>query len=471
MKFRASVLFLLVCTICTACRADVAVTAPVFLPPDAVVATFDKDADLPETRLISARATRDADAFAGGGSLKIVFHATDPIVPPELRLPLTAGIDSTKCGAIAFQARASPAGDQKEIRIRIGLCDGAGRQILQRLIAVPMDEKWNSVDISLDRFRWGKIAGGWNEARSIQVAIESPFSSIWLDEVKLMPRRADEGTPGDRLRKLAFADRDARLAEADGLFVATDAADLTEADVVRLLGNMRRSRALIRRLFGDAVRPIDSPMPAALLIFKDQPSSAVFWQTMGRQWGARIVPPQSGGYTVQDIATSSYDAKLGNDRPVWLHESVHAVVGHDLRLAPGTAAHSWFQEGLANYIQLCIYPGSLDSGTYPRLFAAGVQDRPQAFFRPLKSVLTERVTSQQYAQLASLIAYLVEAKPEWLPKIAAALADGTSVDKVLAGLGTDFDGLEKDWLAWGRKRFAEPRKDGHFGRPAEWNAR
>lgn len=192
---------------------------------------------------------------------------------------------------------------------------------------------------------------------------------------------------------------------------------------------------------------------------------------MGSQWGARILPPQSGGYTVQDIATTTFDPKLGNDRPVWLHESAHAIVGRDLRLAPGTIAHSWLQEGLANYIQLCVYPNSLDNGAYPRLFAAGVQDLPQALFRPLKSVLSERVTTQQYAQLASLTAYLIEAHPDWLPKIASGLADATPVDKVFTALGTDLDALQTSWLAWGRKRFAQPRTDGHFDRPVEWNGR
>ena len=236
-----------------------------------------------------------------------------------------------------------------------------------------------------------------------------------------------------------------------------------------MLGNMRKTRALIRRLFGDAVKPVDTPMPAALLVFKDAPGYAGFWQMMGTQWGARIVPPQSGGYTVQDIATSSYDPKLGNDRPVWLHESVHAVAGRDLRLMPGSVEHSWLQEGLANYVQLCVYPASLDNGAYPRLFAAGVQDRPQALFRPLRQVLTERVTTQQYAQLASLIAFMIEAHPDWLPPLANAIATGEPVEKALKDrCKTDFEAMETEWLDWGRKRFVQPREDGHFTRPVEW---
>jgi hypothetical protein len=48
------------------------------------------------------------------------------------------------------------------------------------------------------------------------------------------------------------------------------------------------------------------------------------------------------------------------------------------------------------------------------------------------------------------------------------MSAGVAIDKVLVEVGTDFDGLEKEWLAWGRKRFAAPREEGHFDRLAEW---
>lgn len=453
-------------------RADAPpATVPALLPPDFMVSSFDRDVDLPPTATPSARISRDVESARGAGSLKVTFHASDPVVTPVVRLPLVGGIDAKRTGQLSLQIRATAGPGVKDVRVRISLFNAKGHSILRRHLFIPPGGQWRGVDIGLERFLWGEIAGGWDEVRAMEFAIETPFTAVWIDEVKLMPRPAEGPSAADQLRRLAFGDRDARTAEADGLLVATDAVDLTEGDVTRLLGNMRRSQAVVRRLFGSAVRPIEDPSPTALLVFKDQPSYAAFWQTMGRQWGVRIVPPQAGGYAVQDLATSFYDPELGNDRPVWLHESVHAIMAHNLRLSPGSPQHSWIQEGVANYIQLCVYPQALQPAALQKMFAAGVQDQPEAVFRPLRSVLTERVPPRHYAQVASLTAYLVEEKPQWLPTLAEQLAEGKPVETTLRDLGSDFGSLENDWLRWGRKRFDRPREDGHFAPLPEWEAR
>ncbi|HEX8912123.1 MAG TPA: hypothetical protein VF796_07160 [Humisphaera sp.] len=437
---------------------------PALLPPDAALATF--DTEIPGGfAQPSARASIDADAAVGGGALKVVFHATDPVVPPDVLVPLAGGVDAAKTAGLSFHAKATGGQAGEPVRLRVGLLDGTGRLILQRPHAVPADGKWQRVDLPLDRFRWGDVGGAWAEARTLRVTIESPFAAVWLDDVRLLARKPGDPTATESLRKLAFGDHDARVVEADGLVVATDAPELAEADVLRVLGNMRRARAFVRRAFGDAVRPLDAPAPAALLVFADRPRMTAFWPRAGERWGARIVPPTAGGYTVQDVATSDYNGT--KDRPVWLHESVHAIAARDLRLSPGNPRHGWLQEGLANYVQLCVYPQSLPADVYPRAFAGGVQDRPQALFRPLRQVTAERVTAQQYAQVASVVAYLIEERPALLPALARGLADGEPVEKVLERAGTDVGKLEADWLAWGRKRFAAARDDGHFAVPKE----
>lgn len=440
---------------------------PTLLPSDAVLASFDAE---PPHRFDnpSARASVDADAAVGAGALKVEFQAAGRHVPPDVMIPLDGGIDAARSAGLSLHARGRGGPQGEPIRLRLGLLNGGRRLILQRPITVRADGEWHAIELPLEQFRWGGIAGAWAEARSLSVRIESPFETVWLDDVRLAARKPRDRTGTERLRTLAFADRDARLAEADGMLVATDAPDLGEADVTRLLGKMRQSRAVIRRLFGDAVRPTDAPTPAALLIFADRQGQAAFWTRAGEAWGARVVPPTAGGYTIQDVATGSYDAAADRDRPVWLHEAVHAVVARDLRLAPGSAAHGWLQEGLANYVQLCVHPQSLPADVYPRQFAAGVQDRPQALFRPLRQVMTERTTGRQYAQVASLVAFLIEQRAAWLPPIALGLADGEPIDKVLARCGTDFEKLEAEWLAWGRKRFAQPREGAHFDVPGEF---
>ena len=61
---------------------------------------------------------------------------------------------------------------------------------------------------------------------------------------------------------------------------------------------------------------------------------------------------------------SADDAERGVRRPVYVHESTHAVVARDLRLLTGNAKHSPLQEGIATYVQLCLHPDSVDRGAF-----------------------------------------------------------------------------------------------------------
>jgi hypothetical protein len=453
------------------CRGDAtsrpaaAVTRPVYAA-DATLADF--DAGPPPARTGGVVATIDGDAFAGAGSLKLTPVADLPAKTPRTaEVPLASAIDPARAGGVRFALRAR--GAEKQVQFRLGWLDEQGRLVLQRTVTVPADGGWHTVALPLHGFRWGAVASGWDNPRALRIAVESPFEAAWFDDLRLTPTAATDGTPAERMAKFAFEGRDYRSAASDGLLVATDAVEaIADADLLRYRGQMQRSQKLISRLFGDAVRPIADPAPATLLIFKDVAGYQDYWRRRGAAWSVRILPPNAGGYTVQDVATSSFDAKAGVDRPVYLHESVHAVAARLLRLQPGQPAHSWLQEALANYVQLCVYPQSLPPEAYPRLFAGGVKDAPDSLFRPLKKVLNEPVTGRQYAQLASLMAYLAEQKPDWLPPIAKAVADGEPLEPVFDRLQTSHEKLEADWLAWGRARFAQPREDAPFEVPAEF---
>jgi hypothetical protein len=123
-------------------------------------------------------------------------------------------------------------------------------------------------------------------------------------------------------------------------------------------------------------------------------------------------------------------------------------------------------------VQLCLYPQSLDPAVYPREFARGIPPAGPGLLRPLKEVMGRRGMPRQYAQLASVTAYLVEEKPQWLPVIAKSLADGETTEQALKRCGTTFADLEAAWLEWGKQRFAEPAAAGEppFKVPAEWAA-
>jgi hypothetical protein len=417
--------------------------------------------------------TGDSGNARRGQALRVTLDAGDGR-KPSVELPV--GEDEARQlsqrGEFAFAYRVTS--NRPEVDLRWVALDDAGRTLFQKRLAVPAGRPWQDAGTPLHEWRWGNDSvGAWSEVRRLVLAVESPAAELWLDDVRPAGARRDERQGAEWLRRIAFGGADARVAEADGLMVATDATDgMTEQDVMRLLAQTRKVRALVARLFGNAVRPVDDGTPPALLIFKTPAGELDFWKRLGEAWKAQIAPPTAGGYTVADVATSTFDPKLGPARPVYLHESVHAVVAHDLRLLTGGVNHSWLHEGLASYVQLCVFPNSLDRETYPRNFARADLNDGRGLFRPLRQLLTRRVSTREHAQLASLVAYLVEQKPAWLPTIARSLADGDSAERALGRCGTSFAELEKAWLAWGAEHFpaAGERPDHHFETPPEWQA-
>ncbi len=381
-------------------------------------------------------------------------------------------LKTVKSSRLRFSARAMTGG--KALPLRWAAIDAAGRPIHQVRLSLPASDAWAELDAPVGAWRWGNTAvGAWADVRRLVLLVEGPADEVWLDDVRFESSPAGDPAPVDWLKRRAFGDGAARTVAEEGVLVATDARAevIADTDLRRYASNMHKARALVARLFGDAVRPIDDATPPALLVFKDAAGYVGFWERMGTAWGATIGAPKAGGYTVYDISTSSYDPKVGPDRPVYLHESVHAIVAHDLRLLPGTPAHSWLQEGIANYVQLCVYPKSLEAGSFARAFAAPIRAEGHGLFRPLPDLLGGRPTVRNYAQLASLIAYLVEEKPAWLPKIARAVADGATADAAFGQCGTDLRAVQAAWQAWGQKRFAPDAAAGddtHFATPAEW---
>jgi hypothetical protein len=333
--------------------------------------------------------------------------------------------------------------------------------------------EWSNVDVPLHAWRWGnETVGDLSETLELVLVADENADELRLDNVRVDPLNAEDETPTEWLRRLAFGDdRAARLIERDGLIVATDvSADLlAQADLDRLLANMARARKFVARAFGNAVRPIDDGTPPALLIFRNSDESAGFWRRIGQQWGATVTPPRGDGYTVYDIATSTYDAKVGPDRPVYLHEATHAIVAHDVRLLTGTG-HSWMQEGVANYVQLCVYPQSIKEGQLARAFATKPGEKGSPF-QPLDVVFGPGSDVRTHAQRATIFGYLLHEKPAWLPIISKSLSEGASLEDPLHKCDTTPAALEAGWRAWGQKWF-EHRKpaDGvHFPLPSEWH--
>ena len=361
----------------------------------------------------------------------------------------------------------------KPIRMHWFALDGDNWVIFQRLFQFdPGAAEWVRVEWPLWQWRWGnERTGEWTDVRAIALRVESETSEIWLDDIGLTGVANTDGFREEFLKKAAFAGRKSRFVIEDGFLAATDAVeDVSLADLKDMIARMKQVRAWTKRVFGEAVRPTCDGPPTALLVFQKREDYVAFFKRLGQEWHVEIVPPRSGGYTVQDISACVYEPARGRKQPVAFHESVHSVLSRELRLLAGTPGHGWLHEGVANYLQLCLYPESLRAGEYADNFSHPIGAK--TFFRPLEEVLSKPVP-RHYAQLASLTAFLVEEKPDWLKQIARGLADGKNLGDILKGLGTDVAGLEKLWFEWGQRTYgplvSQPdRPHRHFPPPQEW---
>jgi hypothetical protein len=419
-------------------------------PADAVLADFEAGgaAALTAANLI---ATIDADAAPQGR--RYLHLTTGEARAGAVRLPpLDAGAFVGR-DHLSAMLRAPQA--EKQVALRWLAQDEKGETLFQRRFELPAGGAWVRIDEPLEAWRWGDDqAGDWDEVKRLALRIETPAVRVDLDDVRLSGT-LDEKSRIAHLLALAYERRDRRMVTDEELLVATDAVDaFQDADLKRLLLDMQAIRAMLGRVFGQAVRPIDDAAPACLLIFRSDDDESAFLERLGKSWRAAIAPPGSQGYTVQDIASSTYRAELGVRRPVYLHEATHAIVAHDLRLLTGNDAHTPLQEGLANYVQLCFFPQSLDAKTYPANFGKPVDRSGKGFFKPLETLFARRATTRDYAQLASVIAYLIDADQPLLRDLAAGVAHGVSAGDVLRRRGADWQALEDAWYAWGRARFA-----------------
>jgi hypothetical protein len=423
-------------------------------------------------------------AAAGSGYLQIRLLNSSEDAFVIFQLPPQTAVDP-QSKLVAWVRRADAG---KPIQMHWFALDGDNWVIFQRRFEFDQGQEWVKLEWPLSQWRWGnERTGEWADVRSIALRVESETAGIDLDDVILTGDPTSDPFREDFLRKMAFPDRKSRVAVEDGFLAGTDAMEeVSLADLKAVMTQMRLIREWTRRTFGEALRPTGESPPMALLLFRGREDYQAFYKRLGEWWNVDIVPPRGGGYTVQDISACVYEANGVRGPAVAFHESVHTVIGRQLRLLPGSPAHAWLQEGLANYLQLCLYPESLRPGEYAENFSHPIG--PKTFFRPLGEIIGKPVQSRHYAQLASLTAYLVEERPDWLRQIAQGLAGGKELDEILKGLDTDLPQLERLWFEWGMKKYPlptspavpaspaapaspSPKPQRHFRLPEEWAAR
>ncbi len=435
-----------------------------------VVNGFEDEADLGRARAVGGSLALERGRAPDGEGWAAVTASADAQVV-HLVLDLPEGLDPSLGEALALHVRARAPEGGRPPRLLLRALDASGASLFQRRASDAL-RGWSERHEPLARWRWDDRVGRWADVRAFEVVAEGAIA-LEVDHVRVVPgtRGARSALPDPTwLQELAFPGAgDAPWTREAGAFRLMGPASLPpDAAVERTLARLRPLSAWLDRVADGGVRPVGDG-PVLVFVLADQAAYEGFFLRLGQAWRVFVTRPTGAGYAVQDLCAFAHDPERGLDRPVIVHEATHALAARRLRLMPGHALHGWVQEGLANYIQLCLHPESLDLRTWRRQFARGVD--ADSFFRPLRDLTSARPGLDRYAQLASVVGFLVAERPGWLGAIARGLADGRPIDDVLAELKTTLEQLQADWLAWGRATYGSPEvlEGGrHFPLPKEW---
>lgn len=369
------------------------------------------------------------------------------------------------------------------VRLRWCALDERRDVLFQACFEIDGAAGWKRLDWPLYQWRWGaRQVGDWSRVRALALKIDSPVQRVWLDEVAIGPEPPEAAEPPRPDRPAASTVSEAEWL-ADLAFPGRAVEELIEPDLMVLtdrLGELGDEDLLVVRREHDRVHSwceglfaLDERAAAGsskVVIFGSRLDAKLFFRRLAEAWRCRIAPPKLDGYTVQDIAACVHDPLRGPEAPVILHELTHTVAARRLGLSTTAAEHAWLQEALANYLQVCVHPDSLDSRTLLDGFSLPAERR--AGFPPLSRLLARRPRPGDYPQLASLAAYLAAERLELLRGLTAGLADQRPLESVLAEYGTDLETLDRQWRTWGRQLFAyQPLADAlaeAFPKPAEW---
>lgn len=401
-------------------------------------------------------------------------------------VPLPDGVDLARHEALSCIVRAPAADDRPPPGVELFALDASGARLFRRPLRAAPRERWSTVGQPLFLWRWSDRVGSWSDVRSVAIVVTGGPSlevdtlvatagtrgvhsaappPAWLPTLAFTPPREAQRPDGE-------GDEDEEPAAAPALPARLDAgaAQLLvdpsippdPAAVERIAARARPLVAWLDRVAAGAIAPIDD-RPVELLVLADPAAHDRYLQRLARQWRVHIRPVGAIGYTLQDIAGVPHDPAWGLDRPMVLHELVHAVVARRLRLRPGRGEADWLQEAFANYLQLSLFPEAFDREGWPAVVERG---------RPLAEVVKD-VDPGDYAALSGLLAFLLAERPAWVGSLARSIAGGKSTAAAVKACpgGATLEALDRDWRHWARRTLCDakaPPDAPHWPPPEEW---
>jgi hypothetical protein len=292
---------------------------------------------------------------------------------------------------------------------------------------------WREVVLPIKDFRddTGERVCGLSRVEAFALQWDKGDGAVTIDDPRLLPGQG-RATVEDRLA-LGFP-RGGRWHESEHFVVMTDVKAL---DLAKLAARLEKGFAVLGDRYGLKGAFEDK---APLYVFRDRRARDAFIERIGEHFAVSIGATKADGFTVLGMATAIHDPRQGPNRPVFVHEAMHAAIHRVLGIASNG---NWVQEGLASAVQMQVDPRS-------RAGAATKKPPWEKLFAE------ERLPMARYVDAASILDFLAECHGEKLPAVWDALReakgplheDGAAA--IAGALGTDASALEAEWRAWRR---------------------
>ncbi len=328
---------------------------------------------------------------------------------------------------------------------------------------------WQKLLLPLDWFVWseGRIPR-WDKVKYVGFRLrdEGSFTidTLWTEPSAML---RTEFTPTELMSRVAFpkplifaaeekpagaavpttAPSSLRTLETRDVQLLTNAKSL---ELERLAAHCGLVAKQVRSELPFLAEPTSGPL---LIVFQDAAEYRRFVPRHARQLNVQVNAPDSTGFTLQGVSSSSWDTELGSLRPVFAHEFLHGYLCHATRFP---CHGEWLHEGLATYFQLKFHPqANLD-----RLVQDGISSSKK------HAALSElcnghRIALTQYWQAGTLWQMLFS-EPRYQSQLVALFqrleaAGSTDLAPHLEPVWqTDWAKLTADWQAFCERQF--PKK-------------
>ena len=312
---------------------------------------------------------------------------------------------------------------------------------------------WTQVEVPFKWTRWSPARiPRWGKVNRLGIFFRDA-ADVFVDSFAL----ADEPPPNGPAEKpvlnphdvatLAFgaaaADPDkVRIGRAAEMAVITDVRDCESEKLLQHLGNMAAA------VKADLPFAAAAASPITLVVFAVEDQYKEFPVKLAERLGAQAAPTTASGYTVQGIATSSWDPRHGTLRPVFAHEFVHALLSATLDL---DNKGEWLQEGLASHYQLRFHP----QANFRALVIDGLKGADPGVLKQVCS--GNRIPLHHYWIAGTLCRMLIE-DPDLAAKLPAVVAairksGSTAMEPLLPVLGLSWQELDEKWRAFCQEKY------------------